>query len=143
LGLAFEYQGETHYFDVGIYGPPERRKQIDQHKKQLSKDHGITLIEVPFWWNRKSPSLLALINKYRPDLIAGYTGNIKLGEAPSLEVPSVFAARAKQSLDGTILLLLAGNNFRSGGKLYNGTSPSNSSCIFSNWMVRRLLYLLT
>ena len=60
----------------------EERKQLDQQKSQLCKEKGtkmlvfvifnvpigITLVEVPYWWDRKFESLQATIFSQRPDL---------------------------------------------------------------------------
>ena len=49
--LAFEYNGEQHYnntYNIGaqwIYGAR------DDEKKRACKEEGITLIEVPYWWD--------------------------------------------------------------------------------------------
>jgi hypothetical protein len=59
----------------------DERKQIDSQKTALCKKigkktfknslkvlKGLTLIEIPFWWNRAYESLEATIYNYRPDL---------------------------------------------------------------------------
>jgi hypothetical protein len=66
--LAFEFQGETHYSDISIYGRAIDRKKSDNDKKIISEANGITLIEIPFWWNFKEDSLIATILKFRPDI---------------------------------------------------------------------------
>jgi hypothetical protein len=61
----------------------DERKQIDKQKSQLCKESGIhalhsflnstkgiTLIEVPFWWDRKYSSLSATVYSQRPDLFS-------------------------------------------------------------------------
>jgi hypothetical protein len=40
-------------------------------KYNFTKKAGITLIPIPFWWDKSSSSLLATIQKYRPDLNFG------------------------------------------------------------------------
>ena len=52
--LAFEYQGEHHYFDVYVLGDSWNQKQRDQEKRELCLQNGITLIDVPYWWNFES-----------------------------------------------------------------------------------------
>jgi hypothetical protein len=37
-------------------------------KAKFCKHSGITLITVPFWWDRRVESLAATIQKYRPDI---------------------------------------------------------------------------
>lgn len=51
LKLAFEYQGLQHYKLVSFFHSDqkefERRQQDDERKRQLCREHGITLLEVP------------------------------------------------------------------------------------------------
>lgn len=44
--------------------------QHDQDRKDKCKQAGITLIEVPYWWNRVKTSLAATIAEVRPELIS-------------------------------------------------------------------------
>ncbi len=37
--------------------------------KQLCKQNGITLIEIPYWWRRDTPSLVATIKLHRSELL--------------------------------------------------------------------------
>eukprot|EP01114_Cavostelium_apophysatum_P009980 TRINITY_DN2333_c0_g1_i1.p1 TRINITY_DN2333_c0_g1~~TRINITY_DN2333_c0_g1_i1.p1 ORF type:complete len:524 (-),score=84.41 TRINITY_DN2333_c0_g1_i1:89-1660(-) len=67
LKLALEYQGEQHYLRY-LHGPLERQKERDRSKQRICEDNGVTLIEVPFWWDRTSRNLLASIVEKRPDL---------------------------------------------------------------------------
>jgi hypothetical protein len=68
LSLAFEYQGTQHYHPHFLKGDPKEQQIRDQLKKQLCKDNGITLIQVPYWWDTRQSSLAATIHKYRPEL---------------------------------------------------------------------------
>ena len=70
LSLALEYQGKQHY--KPSFGASSR-----QHERQLSRDiekktacesRGITLIEIPFWWNGDPLQLLTTITNVRPDI---------------------------------------------------------------------------
>ena len=40
----------------------------DKKKKILCKDIGITLIEIPYWWDQSKGSLIATILQHRPEL---------------------------------------------------------------------------
>jgi hypothetical protein len=42
--------------------------QRDLEKKMLCQKEGITLIDVPYWWQSDKESLVATIAKYRPDV---------------------------------------------------------------------------
>ena len=68
-GLAFEYQGEQHYYDIYALGPKWYQKLRDQEKKTFCQEHDITLIEVPYWSDCKKLSLMATVSEIRPDLI--------------------------------------------------------------------------
>ncbi len=67
--VAFEYQGEQHYSDAYNIGPQWAYLQRDQEKRLACSQKGITLIEIPYWWDHSKQSLLATIHKYRPDLV--------------------------------------------------------------------------
>eukprot|EP01114_Cavostelium_apophysatum_P022823 TRINITY_DN8392_c0_g1_i3.p1 TRINITY_DN8392_c0_g1~~TRINITY_DN8392_c0_g1_i3.p1 ORF type:complete len:412 (-),score=53.45 TRINITY_DN8392_c0_g1_i3:248-1483(-) len=66
--LAFEYQGQQHYTDHSLYGAAPEQSKKDQRKRDACKQHGVTLIEVPYWWNGHNSSLVATILEVRPDL---------------------------------------------------------------------------
>jgi hypothetical protein len=70
LALAFEYQGEQHY-GISPYRRmnTERLQDRDEEKKLLCKANGITLIEVPFWWDGSREQLEATIAQKRPELV--------------------------------------------------------------------------
>eukprot|EP00026_Physarum_polycephalum_P004891 Phypoly_transcript_04915.p1 GENE.Phypoly_transcript_04915~~Phypoly_transcript_04915.p1 ORF type:complete len:380 (+),score=56.44 Phypoly_transcript_04915:692-1831(+) len=70
LKLAFEYHGALHYSDVDYYGSGSSRILHDQDRKQKCTQEGITLIEVPYWWNRTKSSLAATIARERPELVS-------------------------------------------------------------------------
>jgi hypothetical protein len=67
LSLAFEYQGEHHYFS-SYFGSLATYQRRDQAKLKFTSKFGITLIPIPFWWDRTSDSLLSTIKLYRPDI---------------------------------------------------------------------------
>ena len=67
--LAFEYQGEQHFYDCYFLGSKWSQQQRDNEKRQACIENGIILIEVPYWWNFEKESLMATIYKQRPELI--------------------------------------------------------------------------
>ena len=68
--LAFEYQGEQHYYNLYFMRTDWlQQKQRDKQKKEACNENGITLIEIPYWWDRTKDSLMATVKKHRPDLI--------------------------------------------------------------------------
>jgi hypothetical protein len=70
LALAFEYNGEQHYRDLPIYAKNlDRQKHLDKRKDEELKEYGITLITIPYWWDKTEESLMATIHYCRPDII--------------------------------------------------------------------------
>eukprot|EP00026_Physarum_polycephalum_P003961 Phypoly_transcript_03978.p1 GENE.Phypoly_transcript_03978~~Phypoly_transcript_03978.p1 ORF type:complete len:727 (+),score=78.73 Phypoly_transcript_03978:92-2272(+) len=68
--LSFEFQDPHHYvttWDVQI--TRETIKEKDQAKKEIVRQHGITLVEVPCWWDGAIASLVSSINFQSPGLI--------------------------------------------------------------------------
>ena len=61
--LAFEYQGQQHYEEVGVFQPTETYQQRDEEKRILCAANNIKLIEVPYWWNRSQESLQEIMSQ--------------------------------------------------------------------------------
>lgn len=74
LKLAFEYHGEQHYLPVHYYGSASYRAELDQEKRLACYKEGITLIEIPFWWDGQSESLSATVHQVLPSLVDNPTG---------------------------------------------------------------------
>ena len=90
LSLALEYQGETHFFSTHIFGKSSDRQRADQIKFHFASQMGITLISIPFWWDKSPNSLASTIRLYRPDI----TVNGVLPASPiSSEMPIKFQKR--------------------------------------------------
>ena len=64
----------------------EDRKQVDKQREALCLQQGnlillrflctgITLIPIPFWWDKKISSLTATIHQYRPELVSDPKAN--------------------------------------------------------------------
>lgn len=69
--LAIEYQGRQHYSKKAkqrIFEDREEIRKRDTEKKKLCEEHGITLIQIPYWWDKSLLSLQDIIFKVRPDL---------------------------------------------------------------------------
>jgi hypothetical protein len=84
LSLALEYQGEIHYFSSHLFGKASDRQRADHNKQQLAKQYGITLIPVPFWWDKSPSTLAATIRLYRPDI----NFNVAVTQPISSDIPS-------------------------------------------------------
>lgn len=68
-GLAIEYQGEQHYRDIYLLGSGWNQKEKDEEKRILCREKEITLIEIPYWWDKQKSSLASTIHKERNDLL--------------------------------------------------------------------------
>jgi len=44
-------------------------KQRDEEKQTFCKKEGITLIQIPFWWDHDKESIVATLQHYLPDII--------------------------------------------------------------------------
>eukprot|EP01114_Cavostelium_apophysatum_P023608 TRINITY_DN8947_c0_g1_i1.p1 TRINITY_DN8947_c0_g1~~TRINITY_DN8947_c0_g1_i1.p1 ORF type:complete len:304 (-),score=68.83 TRINITY_DN8947_c0_g1_i1:66-977(-) len=66
--LAFEYQGKQHFGKEFLHVETGFTVAKDREKRDGCKKIGVTLIEVPFWWNQRKESLVSTIRKRRPDL---------------------------------------------------------------------------
>jgi hypothetical protein len=67
--LSFEYQGKHHYVDVYGLGSDWDTKQKDKQKQEACNAIGITLIEIPYWWDLQLTSLVATLNERIPDFV--------------------------------------------------------------------------
>ena len=74
--LAFEYQGEHHYHDIHLLGSGWNQKEKDEEKRIACREKEITLIEIPYWWDKQKSSLVSTIQKERSDLLVScHTGD--------------------------------------------------------------------
>jgi len=79
LSLAFEYQGQQHYADNEYFtGFTDAVQKRDKTKKELCDSVGITLVNIPYWWNGKINSLKATIHNIRPDIIDNKEGYLPI-----------------------------------------------------------------
>jgi len=69
LKLAFEYHGTQHYYSHNVFGDAGTQKKRDDEKRKASELLEITLIEVPFWWQRDKESIIVALHNARPDLV--------------------------------------------------------------------------
>ena len=80
--LAFEYQGEQHYLDIYALGNHWRQLQRDQEKRVACAEQGITLVEIPYWWEFEKPSLMATIHQKMDRLFRGVQVGSPIPERP-------------------------------------------------------------
>ena len=86
--LAFEYQGEQHYHDIYAVGNQWRQRERDGEKKRACEEHGITLIEIPYWWDEQGSSLMATIHNHRADFFLLNSETQPIPAAPLMRAPS-------------------------------------------------------
>jgi len=67
--LAFEYQGAHHYRQHNFFGCAASYQKRDKAKQKACELLGITLLEVPYWWKRDKESVIAMLKRFRPDVI--------------------------------------------------------------------------
>jgi len=68
--LAIEYQGEQHFHWTNLHGSPEERQKNDVHKREACMLIGVTLIEIPYYWEASYRALQLIILEHRPDLVS-------------------------------------------------------------------------
>ena len=74
-------------------GSPEAQQQRDEEKREACKQRNITLIEVPYWWDRSKSSLVATVLKNRPDLEGLLRNQVTDNAKP---IPDEYPASIKQ-----------------------------------------------
>jgi hypothetical protein len=52
LNLALEYQGRQHFYFEYQGGSPKSQQKRDEEKKRACSRENITLIQIPFWWQK-------------------------------------------------------------------------------------------
>jgi hypothetical protein len=99
--LAIEYNGVQHYTTTSVLGDFKTQQMRDASKRENSKLHGITLITIPFWWNKEIESLATTIQAHRPDLITNFSGGKLIEE----NIPDNVLARS--DMKGTYCILFS------------------------------------
>jgi len=64
LAVALEYQGLQHYQGHYIYGDTKYYNERDDEKRKACKSMGISLIEVPYWWQHDKVLLYQSTDKF-------------------------------------------------------------------------------
>jgi hypothetical protein len=70
LRIALEFDGEHHYGDVSGVGQWTEKAASDAQKMAICLREGISLVRVPYWWDRKQSTLKQLVVAVRPELVA-------------------------------------------------------------------------
>ena len=83
LSLAIEYQGDHHYQWSPRFGSPEIQQNRDEEKRTACLQAEITLVEVPYWWDRTLDSVVATLKSRGVPLPPKYaTMRLKTGPIP-------------------------------------------------------------
>lgn len=65
--IALEYEGEQHYHELqNIFGATNSSvlySARDRLKKEACDQAGISLVCIPYWWDRKQSTLLNLLEE--------------------------------------------------------------------------------
>ncbi len=51
----------------------DKIRDLDQRKQELCRADGITLITIPYWWDKTVESLASKVHKERPDIPIPFT----------------------------------------------------------------------
>ena len=66
LNIAFEYQGQQHFDEIPkAFAPFLLYSSRDEEKIRLCNERNISIIYVPYWWDKTTDSLISVINNYQ------------------------------------------------------------------------------
>ena len=63
INIAFEYQGEQHYFELPHSSKIELSHNREEVKASLAIENQISLIVIPFWWDQSQSSFYSTISR--------------------------------------------------------------------------------
>jgi hypothetical protein len=73
--IGFEYQGEQHFRDVRKVSQTDSGLAADSTKHALCFREGISLFDVPYWWDGSKTTLHNSIHSRRPDVLQHSIGD--------------------------------------------------------------------
>ena len=76
LALGIEYAGRGHFEDFLSVASLDKQQATDAAKAAFCLQRGITLLEIPHWWDGTQHSLRDVILSARPDLTSLLTVNL-------------------------------------------------------------------
>ena len=80
--LAFEYQGKQHFTTVSLFSSAQDRLNVDKYKLKRCNELGITLIQIPYWWNGDISSLKSTIHSFRPNILSEIPVGLPISSSP-------------------------------------------------------------
>jgi len=93
--LVIEYHGEQHFTWNFKFGSPEALRARDEEKRQICERMGLTLLEIPYWWNQRENTFWEETHSHRPDIFEMF---IKTRMLLSDELHPVSSFHHKQSI---------------------------------------------
>jgi len=60
--VAFEFQGKHHFQNTDTLFGSAKQLENDHEKRKLCLSAGITLVEVPYWWDKTQASLRSIMH---------------------------------------------------------------------------------
>lgn len=94
LKLAFDYQPDKYYGLDKDSGTTLVTLRPDLAKQTLAEKEGISLVFIPFWWDRELGSLASTIMATNPQLKSS------MALTPTIDLPKPIPSEAKISLTG-------------------------------------------
>lgn len=95
--LAFEFHGVQHYNDTHR-GKLEQQLRRDKEKIEACSHANITLIIVPYWWNKSAASLAATVLQHTPSVAHLFPPSIFASLSCSPSAPTSFIGSASPVL---------------------------------------------
>lgn len=68
ISFAIEYQGVQHY-ENSILNSGKERGILDKEKVEACKQLGISLVVIPYTWDRSSQGLVEMIKTQQPQIV--------------------------------------------------------------------------
>eukprot|EP01114_Cavostelium_apophysatum_P021346 TRINITY_DN7423_c0_g1_i1.p1 TRINITY_DN7423_c0_g1~~TRINITY_DN7423_c0_g1_i1.p1 ORF type:complete len:1013 (-),score=259.24 TRINITY_DN7423_c0_g1_i1:4-3042(-) len=68
LNIAVDYRSQKYFLWTPLYGAYDSYHRLAEEKRKACQDAGITLIEIPFWWNKSRSALGLTILRSSPEL---------------------------------------------------------------------------
>ena len=85
-----------------MFKPLSYIQRLDEEKSKITNKLGITLFHIPYWWDKKLPSLKATIATVRPDVLSNTL--LENNEKPIPAKPPLVIKRLKTSIQSKLML---------------------------------------
>jgi len=68
LSIAIEYHAIHHFEKTEIFGDILKQQQRDSNKQQICNNFGLSIVVIPYWWEKTEADLMQRIRQVRPDI---------------------------------------------------------------------------